>query len=173
MKKIFSLAMAALASTTMMAQTARFSFFAYSGNDERFAKQIDADNQYLNPILAGFAPDPSFCRAGNDYYLVNSSFTFYPGVPIYKSNDLVNWRSIGHVLNRESQLPLRGQNVSGGIFAPAISYNPKNKTFYMITTNVGWGNFYVKSKDPEKGWSEPIRLPHVGGIDPSFYFDKD
>ena len=63
--------------------------------------------------------------------------------------------------------------MSGGIFAPAISYNPKNKTFYMITTNVGAGNFYVKSKDPAKGWSEPIYLRKIDGIDPSFFFDKD
>lgn len=173
MNRILCFAAAALMSASMSAQTARFSYFTYSGSDERFERPVDHSRQYLNPILAGYAPDPSICRAGDTYYLVNSSFTAYPGVPIYKSTDLVNWKSIGHVLNRESQLPLRGQNVSGGIFAPAISYNAKNKTFYMITTNVGWGNFYVKSTDPEKGWSEPIRLPHVGGIDPSFFFDKD
>lgn len=173
MNKIITFAAALLLSVAASAQTARFSYFTYTGNDARFDKPIDHSRQYFNPILAGYAPDPSICRAGNTYYLVNSSFTAYPGVPIYKSTDLVNWKSIGHVLDRESQLPLRRQNVSGGIFAPAISYNAKNKTFYMITTNVGWGNFFVKTKDPEKGWSEPIRLPHVGGIDPSFFFDKD
>ena len=73
----------------------------------------------------------------------------------------MNWKSLGHVLDRESQLPLGQQRVSGGIYAPAITYNEKNKTFYMITTNVGAGNFYVKSKDPEKGWSDPIYIKKV------------
>ncbi len=173
MKRLLSLFFIAAGTIAVNAQTATFSYFKYSGNDERFNKKIEKSHQYFNPVIAGYAPDPSVCRAGDNYYLVNSSFTAYPGVPIYKSNDLVNWKSIGHVLNRPSQLRLYGQNVSGGIFAPAISYNEKNKTFYMITTNVGMGNFYVKSKDPEKGWSDPIMLPNVRGIDPSFFFDKN
>lgn len=174
MKKILATLCAAVATLAAPAQeTAQFGYFTYSGNDARFNKEYDPSTQYLNPILAGFAPDPSICRKGDTYYLVNSSFSFFPGVPIYKSKDLVNWESIGHVLDRESQLPLHRQNVSGGIFAPAISYNERNKTFYMITTNVGAGNFYVKSKDPEKGWSDPIYLRKVGGIDPSFFFDKN
>ncbi len=174
MKKLLSLVLAATAALSTYAQNdATFSYFSYKGNDARFNKEYNPSTQYLNPIIAGFAPDPSICRKGDTYYMVNSSFSFFPGVPIYKSKDLVNWQSIGHVLDRESQLPLARQGVSGGIFAPAITYNEKNKTFYMITTNVGAGNFYVKSKDPEKGWSEPIYLRKVGGIDPSFFFDKD
>lgn len=155
------------------AQTAHFDHFTYTGNESRFQKNIDPKTEYLNPILAGFYPDPSLCRKGDTYYLVNSSFTFYPGVPLFTSKDLVNWHQQRYVLDRPSQLPLKGQNVSGGIFAPAISYNAKNKTFYMITTNVGAGNFYVKSKDPSKGWSDPIYLRKIDGIDPSFFFDKD
>src|SRR5574344_303914 len=155
------------------AQTAKFGYFSYSGNDARFAKQIDHKNQYFNPVMAGFYPDPSVCRKGDTYYLVNSSFSFFPGVPIFTSKDLVNWKQLGFVLDRPSQLPLTHQNVSGGIFAPAITYNKKNDTFYMITTNVGRGNFFVKTKDPAKGWSEPIYLPHVVGIDPSFCFDDN
>lgn len=155
------------------AQKADFSYFKYTGNDSRFDKKIDKNNQYLNPIMAGFYPDPSICRKGDTYYLVNSSFSFFPGVPISTSKDLVNWKQMGFVLDRQSQLPLGHQKVSGGIFAPAITYNKKNKTFYMITTNVGMGNFFVKSKDPAKGWSEPIILPHVVGIDPSFCFDDN
>lgn len=174
MKRILSTLFATAVTLASYAQgDATFSYFSYKGDDVRFAKDYNPAGQYLNPIIAGFAPDPSICRKGDTYYLVNSSFSFFPGVPIYKSKDLVNWQSIGHVLNRESQLPLARQNVSGGIFAPAITYNEKNKTFYMITTNVGAGNFYVKSKDPEKGWSDPIYLRKVGGIDPSFFFDKD
>ena len=154
------------------AQTATFSYFKYEGKDARFQKQFDPHTQYLNPILPGFYPDPSVCRMGDTYYLVNSSFSFFPGVPIFESKDLVNWTQLGHVLDRPSQLPLRGQGVSAGIFAPDIKYNPKNKTFYMITTNVGAGNFFVKTQDPRKGWSEPIYLPQIDGIDPSFYFDE-
>ncbi len=173
MKKMTILAVALATAMFSAAQTAHFGYFKYTGNDSRFNQSIDKTRQYYKPIMAGFYPDPSLCRKGETYYLVNSSFSFFPGVPIFTSKDLVNWTQIGHVLDRKSQLPLEGQHVSGGIFAPAISYNEKNKTFYMITTNVGAGNFYVKSKDPAKGWSEPIYLRKVGGIDPSFFFDKD
>ncbi|MBQ7422339.1 MAG: glycoside hydrolase family 43 protein [Prevotella sp.] len=159
--------------TAVVAQDAHFSYFKYAGNDKRFDKDIDVNHQYLNPILAGFYPDPSFCRVGDTFYLVNSSFSFFPGVPIFESKDLVNWRQIGHVLDRQSQLPLEGQGVSRGIFAPDIKYNPKNKTYYMITTSMKTGNFFVKTTDPHKGWSEPILLPEINGIDPSFFFDKD
>ena len=165
--------MAAALATPVAAQDAAFDYFGYDGHDARFSQPIDPTRQYYNPILAGFYPDPSVCRAGDTYYLVNSSFSFFPGVPIHKSKDLVHWQPIGHVLDRPSQLPLAGQGVSQGIFAPAIAYSARNKTFYMITTNVGRGNFFVKTKDPEKGWSEPIYLPKVDGIDPSFFFDKD
>ena len=162
-----------LASATARAQDARFSHFTYTGSDARFEKPYDPACQFLNPILAGYYPDPSVCRVGDTYYLVNSSFAFFPGVPIFESHDLLHWTQIGHVLDRPSQLPLGDQGVSGGIFAPDIKYNPHNKTFYMVTTNVGTGNFFVKTTDPHKGWSEPIRLPQVQGIDPSFFFDKD
>lgn len=159
--------------TVVKAQEALFTQFKYTGQDVRFQKTFDPKTQYLNPILAGFYPDPSLCRKDNTYYLVCSTFSFAPGVSIFKSDNLVDWQPLGYVLTREEQLPLRGQQVSAGIFAPAIAYNEKNETFYMITTNVGAGNFYVKTKDPEKGWSDPIYLPQVDGIDPSFFFDKD
>jgi alpha-N-arabinofuranosidase len=127
--------------------------------------------KYLNPILQGFYPDPSICRVGQDYYLVTSSFEYFPGVPIFHSKDLVNWEQIGHCLTRESQLPLKGVNPSGGIWAPTIRYH--NGIFYMTTTNInGRGNFYVTAEDPAGEWSEPIWLS-IGGIDPSFTFDED
>jgi Beta-xylosidase len=155
-------------------QIASFDYFKYKGNDSRFAQKIDPKNQYYNPVIAGFYPDPSICRKGDTYYLVNSSFSYYPGVPIFTSKDLVNWTQLGHVLDRPSQLNLVNQEISQGIFAPAIEYNPHNDTFYMITTSSwGIGNFYVKSKDPAKGWSDPILLPEIDGIDPSFFFDED
>ena len=146
------------ASASVKSQTAVFNHFTYQGNDARFAQVIDTTRQFFNPIIAGFAPDPSICRKGDTYYMVNSTFTLFPGVPLYTSKNLREWTLVGHVLNRESQLPLRGQHVSGGIYAPAISYNKRNDTFYMITTNVGKGNFYVKSSNPEQGWSEPVYL---------------
>jgi len=127
--------------------------------------------KYLNPILQGFYPDPSICRVGRDYYLVTSSFEYFPGVPIFHSKDLVHWEQIGHCLTRKSQLPLKGVNPSGGIWAPTIRHH--NGTFYMTTTNInGSGNFYVTAKDPSGEWSEPIWLS-IGGIDPSFTFDDD
>lgn len=129
-----------------------------------------------NPLIPGCYPDPSICRVGNDYYLVNSSFAFYPGVPIWHSTDLKNWKQLGYVLNRPSQLPMYdGLRISGGIYAPDIKYNPHNGLFYMITTDVdGRGNFFVTTDDPKKcNWSEPTFLPEVGGIDPSLLFDED
>ena len=174
MKKMITTLLMVATATGMLAQDATFSYFQYEGNDFRFSQEIDPSKEFFNPILAGFYPDPAVCRKGDTYYLVNSSFSFFPGVPIFESKDLVNWQQTGHVLDRESQLRLEGQWVSGGIYAPAISYNEKNQTFYMITTNVGkGGNFYVKTKDPHKGWSEPVYLPKVDGIDPSFLFDSD
>lgn len=95
---------------------------------------------YKNPVIPGFHPDPSVCKAGNDYYLVNSSFQYFPGVPLFHSKDLVNWEQIGNCLTRESQLNLKGANGGSGIFAPTIRYN--DGVFYMITTNIsGKGNF--------------------------------
>ena len=161
---------------TIGKSVALFDYFSYKGNDDFYiANPLSGEDYFYNPILPGWYSDPSICTNGRgDYFLVTSTFTYYPGVPIFHSRDLVNWKQIGHVLNRASQLVnMEGQNVSGGIFAPAISYNPHNKTYYMVTTNVGAGNFFVKTQDPFGEWSEPIMLPEVGGIDPSFFFDED
>ncbi len=132
-----------------------------------------AISQVQNPILEGFYPDPSICRVDNDYYLVNSSFSYFPGVPIFHSKDLANWKQIGHVLDRKSQLNLTTEGMSGGIYAPSIRYY--NKTFYLITTLIGenGGNFYVTTDNPKKSWSDPIKLPEIKGIDPEFFFDDN
>lgn len=125
-----------------------------------------------NPVIPGFHPDPSVVRVGEDFYLVTSSFEFFPGVPVFHSRDMVHWRQIGHVLTRDSQLPLQGARASGGIYAPTIRYH--GGTFYMVTTNVtGGGNFYVTAKDPAGPWSEPVWVKEQGGIDPSLFFDED
>ncbi|KAA6347571.1 Non-reducing end alpha-L-arabinofuranosidase BoGH43A [termite gut metagenome] len=153
---------------------ATFRYFEYQGQDARFDKTINAEREYLNPIISGFYPDPSICRKGDDYYMVHSTFSYFPGIPILHSRDLVNWEQIGNVLDRPSQLQLDGIRLDGGVYAPAISYNKANDTFYLVNTCVdGIGNFVVKTQDPRQGWSEPILLPDVGGIDPSFFFDED
>ena len=131
-----------------------------------------AAGEYRNPVIAGFNPDPSICRDGNDYYLATSTFEYFPGVPIYHSKDLVNWRLAGHALDRPSQLPLSGQKSSMGIFAPTLRCG--NGHFYMITTNVGaGGNFIVHATNPAGPWSEPVWVKGVQGIDPSLFFDDD
>ena len=130
---------------------------------------IDAQDGFRNPVIGGFHPDPSVCRVGDDFYLVNSSFQYFPGVPIFHSKDLIHWEQIGNVLDRESQLPLKDATSWLGIYAPTIRYN--DGTYYMITTNVGnGGNFMVTATDPRGPWSEPIWLKQ-GGIDPSLYFE--
>lgn len=122
-----------------------------------------------NPVIGGYHPDPSAIRVGKYFYLVNSSFQYFPGVPLYRSSDLVNWEQIGNVLTRSSQVPLKGASSWLGIYAPTIRYN--DGTWYMITTNVGnGGNFMVTAASPEGPWSEPIWLKQQG-IDPSLYFE--
>jgi len=130
-------------------------------------------NLCKNPILPGFYPDPTICRVEDDYYMATSTFCYYPGVPIFHSKDLVNWKQIGNVLDRPSQLPLDSSNIAGmGIYAPTLRYH--NGTFYMITTNVGGehGNFIVTATDPAGPWSDPYPLGSEG-IDPSLFFDDD
>jgi alpha-N-arabinofuranosidase len=107
----------------------------------------------------------------DDYYLVNSSFEYFPGVPVFHSRDLVNWRHIGNCLTRVSQLPLEKAPCSGGIYAPTLRFH--NNRFYMVTTNVsGGGNFFVTARDPAGPWSDPVWLEQ-DGIDPSLLFDED
>jgi len=121
---------------------------------------------YHNPVIPGFWSDPSVCRVGEDYYLVNSTFEYFPGVPVFHSKDLVNWELIGYCIDRPTQLP-RGLN----IFATTIRYH--EGTFYMITTNIGAeGNFYVTAKNPAGPWSDPIFI-QAQGIDPDLFFDED
>lgn len=146
----------------------------YQGNDEVFNNHPLGENEFYNPILQGCFPDPSITKKGNDYFLVTSSFVMFPGVPIFHSNDLVNWKQIGHVLESKSQLRVAELGISRGVYAPAIRYNPHNDMFYMITTQVAGslGNMVVKTKNPFEGWSEPYTL-NFNGIDPSMFFDDD
>jgi alpha-N-arabinofuranosidase len=111
---------------------------------------------------------------GEDYYLITSTFEYFPGLPIFHSRDLVNWRQLGHVLDRPSQLPLDGVRPSGGLYAPTIRYH--EGTFYVVNTLVSGndkaGNFVVTAADPAGPWSEPYWLDDAPGIDPSLFFDN-
>jgi xylan 1,4-beta-xylosidase len=142
-----------------------------------FSISLKAQTGYKNPILPGMYPDPGICKAGDDYYLINSSMGYFPGIPISHSKDLVNWESIGYVLTTKEQLPLESRGgfggISGGIMAPTIRYH--NGTFYVICTNlVVLKIFIVTAKDPKGPWSAPIWIDVPGiGIDPSLFFDDD
>lgn len=125
-----------------------------------------------NPIMPGFYPDPSVCAVGEDYYLVNSTFAYFPGLPVLHSRDLAHWEQVGNVMERISQLPLAHAGHSQGLFAPTIRYH--EGTFYVICTNVSYGgNFVVTAESPEGPWSEPHYLEGADGIDPSLFFDDD
>lgn len=125
--------------------------------------------RYTNPIISGFYSDPSVCAANGKYYMVCSSFQYFPGVPLFESGDLVNWKQIGYVLTRKSQVMLEKIGSSGGVFAPTIRY--RDGRFYMVTTNnTTHQNFYVYTDDIYGEWSEPVCVAQ-GGIDPSLFFE--
>jgi len=128
---------------------------------------------FTNPVLSGFASDPSVCRSGDDYYLVTSTFEYLPGLPIYHSRDLVHWRLIGNALSRASQISFVGRKSSKAIFAPTLRCG--GGRFYIVTTDVeGIGNFFLTARHPAGPWSDPVRLQEsVFGMDPSFFFDDD
>jgi xylan 1,4-beta-xylosidase len=127
--------------------------------------------EYENPIIRGVNPDPSIIRVGEDYYLVNSSFSFYPGCPIHHSRDLVNWELIGYALTRPSQFSLDKNHGRPQLYAATLRYH--DGTFYVITTDVnGGGNFYVTAKNPAGPWSDPIYIDKPQ-FDPSLFFDDD
>ena len=130
-----------------------------------------------NPILPGFNPDPSICRVGEDYYIAVSTFEWFPGVGIYHSKDLKNWRLVSRPLNRISQLNMMGNPNSGGVWAPALSYSEGQ--FWLIFTDVKvtegqWKdchNYLVTCDTIDGEWSEPIYL-NSSGFDPSLYHDE-
>ncbi len=125
-----------------------------------------------NPILPGFYPDPSIVAVGDDYYIVNSSFAYFPGLPVMHSKDLANWEQIGNALNRVTQLPVPDNQMSRGILAPTIRYH--EGIFYIVCTNSAYGgNFIITAKDPKGPWSEPYYIEGAQGVEPSLFFDDD
>lgn len=124
--------------------------------------------KYRNPILRGFNPDPSICRVGRDYYLVTSTFEFFPGIPVYHSTDLVNWTQIANVIDRPAQLPFQHTPVGRGIWAPTIRFHQGR--FYVTAKMMEFGNFIVSAEHPAGPWSDPVPVD-MAGIDPSLLFD--
>ncbi len=130
---------------------------------------------FTNPVIPGFHPDPSVCRVGDTYFGVTSSFTYLPGVPLFRSQNLVDWEQIGNVLDRPSQVDMSTTQSwsSLGIFAPTLRHHEGR--FFMITTNVGRlgaTTFFVTCEDPEGPWSDPV-VVDVPGIDPDLAWDDD
>lgn len=138
-----------------------------------FSTVCNAQETFRNPIISGFHPDPSICRVGDDFYLVTSSFEWFPGIPVFHSRDLMHWEQIGYVLDRPSQLAMKeGLRPSQGLWAPTIRYH--EGIYYVICTAQGaGGNFYVTAESPYGPWSEPVFLKDAPGIDPSLFFDDD
>ncbi len=161
-----------------------FTFAIAQQNQVNNEKNLAKENLFVNPIIPGGYPDPSICRVGGDFYIVNSSFEYYPGLPIHKSRDLVNWELVGYGLHRREQctgaVNLLDVQSDGGIHAPTIRYH--NETFYIITTNVYYDtqkqhtdfvNFIITAKNAEGPWSEPHVLEEAPGIDPDIFFDDN
>ena len=152
-------------------ETVLFDWFEYRGHDKAFEQPLPPGH-YRNPVLAGFHPDPSVTRVGDRFYLVNSTFAYFPGIPVFESTDLVHWKQIGNVIDRPSQLDYDGLGASRGVFAPTIEHH--DGTFYVLNTMVdSGGNFIATAKNPAGPWSDPIWLPTIDGIDPSLFIDGD
>ncbi|PAX06733.1 glycoside hydrolase 43 family protein [Sphingomonas lenta] len=151
---------------------ARFEWFEYSGADPAQRRRPPGPGEYANPVLSGFHPDPHTIRVGEDFYLVTSTFTYFPGLPIFRSRDLVNWTQIGNAIDRPGQLDFTGLGLSRGVFAPAMAHHAG--TFYIVNTCVDCGgNYVIMASDPAGPWSDPVWIKDVGGIDPSLFIESD
>ena len=170
MKRLLLLA-ACAAVPAYATDAAQFHWFEYTGRDAAYATPPPRGS-FHNPVLAGYYPDPSVTRAGDKFYLVNSTFAHWPGIPIHESTDLVHWKLAGHALSDPAKFSFNGLGTSRGVFAPAIEHH--DDTFYVVNTLVdAGGNFFVTAKNPAGPWSDPVWLPEIDGIDPSFFFDDD
>jgi alpha-N-arabinofuranosidase len=134
------------------------------------------EHYYTNPILKGMNPDPSICRVGDDYYMVTSTFGFFPGLPIYHSKDMVNWERIGYGIHDSKQLGFReGTEDNLNLYAATIRHH--NGIFYIINTNVGRRdedrNFIITATNPAGPWSKAHYIKGAPRIDPSLFFDDD
>lgn len=130
---------------------------------------------FHNPIIKGGYPDPSVCRVGDTYYMVTSSFYYFPGLPVFRSKDLVHWEQIGNAISRPEQLDFRDCDSSEGLWAATIRYD--NGRFYIVDTLDVKGrtcryNFIITAEDPAGPWSDAVIIEGAGGIDPSLFFDR-
>ena len=151
---------------------ASFAWVSYAGRDPVELPRPATPAEYRNPIIPGFQPDPSIVRVRDDYYLVNSSFAFYPGIPVYHSRDLVNWEQLGNAFDRPGQFDLSGLGIARAMFAPTIRWH--DGVFYIIGTCIECGfNFLISAKNPQGPWSDPVWLKLVEAIDPDLFIDSD
>jgi xylan 1,4-beta-xylosidase len=147
-------------------------FFFSCANQKSQHEKDEQGTMYINPVLPGFYPDPSICKAEGYFYMTHSTFQFFPGCPLFRSADLIHWEQIGNILDRKSQLAIDSVFSSGGVFAPTLRYH--NGTFYLITTLIGTpngGNFFVTAQNPAEPWSEPVNID-MPGYDPDLFFDE-
>ncbi|PNV61823.1 glycoside hydrolase family 43 protein [Clostridium sp. chh4-2] len=133
-------------------------------------------NKFHNPVIKGGYPDPSICRVGDTYYMVTSSFSYFPGLPVFKSLDLIHWEQIGNAVSRPEQLDFRDCDSSEGLWAATIRYD--KGTFYIVNTldvngRANRYNFILTAKDPAGEWSDAVIIEGADGIDPSLYFDEE
>jgi xylan 1,4-beta-xylosidase len=175
MKILLSALFLVLASSALAAEPsagAVFSYVSFSGSDSIDAAAPLKPAEVRNPVLPGFHPDPSIVRVGKDYYLVNSSFSFYPGLPIFHSRDLLRWTQIGNAIDRPEMFDFTGLGIARAVFAPTIRYH--RGLFYIVNTCIECGfNFLITARSPAGPWSEPVFLPPVDGIDPDLFIDED
>ncbi|WP_370177106.1 family 43 glycosylhydrolase [Alteriqipengyuania sp.] len=166
--EILALAACVQAAPAAAQPRAIFDFVSYDATDDL---EAPAAATFRNPVLPGFHPDPSVVRVGDDFYAVTSTFSWFPGLPVFHSRDLVNWRLIGHAIDRPGQVDFSGLGTNRGLFAPAISFH--DGKFWIVNTCIECkGNFVITAEDPAGPWSDPQWL-EFGGIDPSLYFEGD
>ena len=151
---------------------AQFSWVSYEGRDPAEHEFPASQAHYRNPVIPGFAPDPSIVRVQDDYYLINSSFAFFPGIPIFHSRDLVSWEQIGNAIDRPEQFNFDGLGVARAIFAPTIRWH--EGVFYIVGTCEDCGfNFIISATNPAGPWSDPTWLKSIDGVDPDLFVDAD
>jgi xylan 1,4-beta-xylosidase len=168
-RAMLMVALLALPTHLAAANEARFGWFTYHGTETGPATP---PGKYRNPVIAGFYPDPSIVRVGPDFYLVHSSFAWFPGIPVWRSRDLVHWHRLGNAIDRPGQLDFGAVGLSRGVFAPGLAWHAGR--FYIVGTCVDCGgNFVITARDPAGPWSDPVWLRDVEGIDPSLFFDDD
>jgi len=126
----------------------------------------------INPVLPGFYPSPSVCNANGQLYMVTSSFTYFPGLPIFTSKNGVSWSQIGNVISSPEQMSLKGTGLTYRLMAPTLRFY-EGKFYCVCNQADGLGVFLVTAENPAGPWSKPVSIEGAEGDDPSLYFDDD